>query len=167
MVRFRSSLWVTPATILCRDFSQTLTTMAFDHSSFRWFEACSCKPAPRGPPSSFVQLRTLYEKNVLVAHYYESISVFKKPEISSKFRPKFDRIKTWHTLPVLPDSRQSFWLQISWFSDGKSYDLINFSNLPGGEGIEIINARVSFIIFTGSTEGIFSPEQLLIRFISP
>jgi hypothetical protein len=34
----------------------------------RWFEACSCKPAPRGPPSSFVQLRTLYIKSALVAH---------------------------------------------------------------------------------------------------
>jgi len=22
--------------------------MALDHSSLRWFEACSCKPAPRG-----------------------------------------------------------------------------------------------------------------------
>jgi hypothetical protein len=43
-------------------FSSTLTTMAFGHSSLRCFEACSCKPAPRGPPSSFVQLRTLYEK---------------------------------------------------------------------------------------------------------
>ena len=57
MVRLRSSLWVTPATILCR-----LTTLALYQRSFRWFEACSCKPAPRGPPSSFVQLRTLYEK---------------------------------------------------------------------------------------------------------
>ena len=32
-------------------FSSTLTTMAFGHSSLRWFEACSCKPAPRGPDS--------------------------------------------------------------------------------------------------------------------
>jgi len=29
---------------------------------FRWFEACSCKPASRGPLSSFVQLRTLFIK---------------------------------------------------------------------------------------------------------
>jgi hypothetical protein len=36
--------------------------MAFGHSSLRWFEACSCKPAPRGPPSSSAQLRTLYTK---------------------------------------------------------------------------------------------------------
>jgi len=38
-------------------FPSTLTTMAFDHSSLRWFEACSCKPAPRGLPSSLAQLR--------------------------------------------------------------------------------------------------------------
>jgi hypothetical protein len=37
-------------------FSPTLTTMAFDHSSLRWFEACSCKPTPRGPPSSSERL---------------------------------------------------------------------------------------------------------------
>ena len=43
-------------------FVSTLTTLALYQRSFRWFEACSCKPAPRGPPSSFVQLRTLYEK---------------------------------------------------------------------------------------------------------
>ena len=33
-----------------------LTTMAFGHSSLRWFEAYSCKSAPRGLPSSLVQL---------------------------------------------------------------------------------------------------------------
>ena len=38
-------------------FSSTLTTMAFDHSSLRCFGACSCKPTPRGPPSSPVQPR--------------------------------------------------------------------------------------------------------------
>jgi hypothetical protein len=43
----------------CRDFSQTLTTLALYQRSFRWFEACSCKPAPRGLPSSLTQLRTL------------------------------------------------------------------------------------------------------------
>ena len=31
-----------------RTFSSTLTTMAFDHSSLGCFEACSCKPTPRG-----------------------------------------------------------------------------------------------------------------------
>ena len=48
----------------CFAFSVTLTTVAFDHSSLRWFEACSCKPAPRGLPSSSAkhgaELRELY-----------------------------------------------------------------------------------------------------------
>ncbi len=33
-------------------FSLTLTTTALYRSSSRWFEACSCKPASRGLPSS-------------------------------------------------------------------------------------------------------------------
>jgi hypothetical protein len=49
---------------LCRDFSSMLTTMAFDHSSLRWFEANSCKSAPRGLPSSLAQLNVFAgEKN--------------------------------------------------------------------------------------------------------
>src|SRR5208283_2139781 len=36
-------------------FSLTLTTMAFDHSSLRWFGAFTCMTAPRGLPSSSVQ----------------------------------------------------------------------------------------------------------------
>ena len=43
----------------CGTFSLTLTTSAFDLCSLRRFEASSCKAAPRGPPSSHVQLRTL------------------------------------------------------------------------------------------------------------
>ncbi|MGB3225793.1 MAG: hypothetical protein WBB23_23590 [Desulforhopalus sp.] len=39
----------------CGTFSSTLTTMALYHSSLRWFETCSCKPVPRGLPSSLVQ----------------------------------------------------------------------------------------------------------------
>ncbi|MGB2927856.1 MAG: hypothetical protein WBB70_02990, partial [Desulfobacterales bacterium] len=42
----------------CGTFSLTLTTLALYQRSLRWFEACSCKPAPRDLPSSFVQLRT-------------------------------------------------------------------------------------------------------------
>src|SRR5664280_2163558 len=38
-------------------FSLTLTTMALYQCSLRWFEACSCKPAPRGLPLSFMRLR--------------------------------------------------------------------------------------------------------------
>jgi hypothetical protein len=48
MVRLRSSPRSSPATILSRDFSLTLTTLALYQRSLRWFEACSCKPAPRG-----------------------------------------------------------------------------------------------------------------------
>ena len=39
-----------------------LTTKALYLYSFRWFEACPCKPAPKGLPSSFVQFCTLYIK---------------------------------------------------------------------------------------------------------
>ena len=49
-------------------FPLTLTTTALYRCSLRWFEACSCKPTPRGLPSSSVQLRTLYIKSALVAH---------------------------------------------------------------------------------------------------
>jgi hypothetical protein len=48
VVRLRSSPRSSPATILSRDFSLTLTTLALYQRSLRWFEACSCKPAPRG-----------------------------------------------------------------------------------------------------------------------
>jgi len=53
VVRLRSSPWFSPATVLCRDFSSTLTTMAFDHSSLRWFEAYSCKSASGGQSPIF------------------------------------------------------------------------------------------------------------------
>ena len=38
-------------------FSVTLTTLAFDQRSLRWFEASSCKAAPEGLPPSLVQHR--------------------------------------------------------------------------------------------------------------
>ena len=34
-------------------FPTTHTTRALYPCSLRWFEVCSCKPTPRGPPSSF------------------------------------------------------------------------------------------------------------------
>src|SRR5271157_174914 len=40
-------------------FPATLTTLAFDQRSSRWFGTWSCNPAPRGPPSSAVQFRAL------------------------------------------------------------------------------------------------------------
>jgi hypothetical protein len=53
-------------------FALTLTTAALYQCNLRWFEACSCKPSPKGLPSSSVQLRTLYIKSVLVAHLEQS-----------------------------------------------------------------------------------------------
>ena len=38
----------------CEAFSLTLTTLALYQRSLRWFETCTCKPTPRGLPSSFV-----------------------------------------------------------------------------------------------------------------
>jgi hypothetical protein len=38
-----------------RTFSLTLTTMAFDQSSLRWFEASIHMAAPKDLPSSFVE----------------------------------------------------------------------------------------------------------------
>jgi hypothetical protein len=54
----------------CFAFSVTLTTMAFDHSSLRWFEASTCMAAPRGLPSSSVRhsLRAVTQPSAFVAH---------------------------------------------------------------------------------------------------
>ncbi len=41
-------------------FPSTLTTRALYPRSLRRFETCSCKPVPRGPPSSLAQHRTPY-----------------------------------------------------------------------------------------------------------
>src|ERR1700686_1965792 len=38
-------------------FSLTLTTRTLNPCSLRWFGACPCRPAPRGPPSSQMQHR--------------------------------------------------------------------------------------------------------------
>ena len=52
-----SSPWHLPDEVLLRlFFSVTLTTMAFDHSSLRWFGAFTCMAAPKGLPSSLIQL---------------------------------------------------------------------------------------------------------------
>ena len=59
-----------PDPVLPGPFPPVLTTMAFDHSRRRWFGTCSCKPVPRGLPSSFKQLHTLGPPRpfALVAH---------------------------------------------------------------------------------------------------
>src|SRR5947199_10826016 len=70
VVPLRSSSCQSPDLFLPRPFPSVLTTMAFDHSRRRWFGTCSCKPVPRGLPSSVKQLRTLgpLRPFVLVAH---------------------------------------------------------------------------------------------------
>ena len=63
--------------------------MAFGQSRRRWFGACSCKPTPRGRPSSVEQLRTSSAFRpfaVLVAHYNRVIgrvNITLKPSASS------------------------------------------------------------------------------------
>jgi len=59
VVPLRSSFCQSPDLVLSRPFPSTLTTMAFDHGRWRWFGTCSCKPVPRGLPSSVEQLHPL------------------------------------------------------------------------------------------------------------
>jgi len=61
--------------ILSHDFSLMLTTLALDQGSLRWFEAFSCKPAPRDLPSSSTQLH--YIKQVLLAHLIADIETLR------------------------------------------------------------------------------------------
>src|SRR4029077_5587224 len=70
VVSLRSSFCQSPDLVLSRPFPSALTTMAFDHSRRRWFGTCSCKPVPRGLPSSIKQLHTLGPPRpfALVAH---------------------------------------------------------------------------------------------------
>src|ERR1700694_4695167 len=59
VVPLRSSFCQSPDPVLPGPFPSVLTTLAFDQSRRRWFETCSCKPVPRGRPSSVKQLHTL------------------------------------------------------------------------------------------------------------
>src|ERR1700674_2347668 len=59
-------------------FSPTLTTVAFDHSRSGWFEACTGMPAPKGLPSSLLQLRTIMF--ALVAQRFSSSAPEPRPE---------------------------------------------------------------------------------------
>src|ERR1039457_2061499 len=70
VVPLRSSSCLSPDLVLSRPFPPVLTTMAFDHSRRRWFGTYSCKPVPRGLPSSVKQLHTLDPPRLfaLVAH---------------------------------------------------------------------------------------------------
>ena len=58
MVPLRSSSCRSPDLVVAKPFPSAFTTIAFGYSRRRWFETCSCKPVPRGLPSSVKQLRT-------------------------------------------------------------------------------------------------------------
>src|SRR5437763_2152294 len=58
VVPLQSSSCQSPDLVLPRPFPPALTTTAFARSRQWWFGACSCKPVPRGPPSSIKQLHT-------------------------------------------------------------------------------------------------------------
>jgi len=53
------SLVLVSLKLTCHGLSLTLTTLALNQRSLRWFGAYSCKSAPGGLPLSLVQLRTL------------------------------------------------------------------------------------------------------------
>ena len=60
MVPLGSSSCLIPDPVKARPFPSALTTMALGHSRRRWFGTCSCKPVPRGLPSSDKQLRATW-----------------------------------------------------------------------------------------------------------
>src|SRR5262249_7815747 len=72
VVPLRSSSCLSPDPVTPEPFPSAFTTVAFGQSRRSWFGACSCKPTPRGLPSSVKQWRTssaLRPFAVLVAHY--------------------------------------------------------------------------------------------------
>ena len=92
---------------LCRDFSLTLTTLTLYQRSLRRFEACSCKPAPRGLPSSLAQLRAHYKA---MRSWRTYLHIFLSPAI---FKDKYSIIDSpdpsgsLHKLqPEIPQSRR-------------------------------------------------------------
>ena len=71
VIPLRSSSCLSPDPVISEPFPSAFTTVAFGQSRRRWFGVCSCKPTPRGLPSSVKQLRTSSAFRlfaVLVAH---------------------------------------------------------------------------------------------------
>src|SRR3984893_16249426 len=66
-----------PDPVNARPFPSALTTMALGHSRRRWFGTCSCKPVPRGLPSSDKQLRATWPHGL--SHSWRTI--VGKPEV--------------------------------------------------------------------------------------
>src|SRR3954471_1452063 len=75
VVPLRSSSCQTPDLVLPRPFPSALTTTGFARSCQRWFGTCSCKPVPRGLPSSIKQLHTSGPPRpfALVAHEHRRV----------------------------------------------------------------------------------------------
>ena len=72
-------------------------------SSLRWFEACSCKPAPRDLPSSLVQLRgALTERNKQKGRAKLTLPVIKEKLIRNGYWAGSDQKG-----PVLPISTRA------------------------------------------------------------
>jgi hypothetical protein len=59
-----------PDLVIAKPSPSAFTTIAFDYSSRRWFETCSCKPVPRGLPSSVKQLRNLKSTWTSTAYHF-------------------------------------------------------------------------------------------------
>ena len=74
------------AHLLCPHLSLTLTTGPFDQAAHGGFDACSCKPTPRGLPSSGIQLI------LIVAHGRTQFISFCRSKLSNEDLPsKFCR----------------------------------------------------------------------------
>ena len=77
VVPLRSSSCLSPDPVNSEPFPSAFTTLVFGQSRRRWFGTCSCKPVPRGRPSSVKQLRissAFRPFAVLVAHYRTALS---------------------------------------------------------------------------------------------
>src|ERR1700724_441 len=72
MVPLGSSSCLIPDPVNARPFPSALTTMALGHSRRRWFGTCSCKPVPRGLPSSDKQLRATWPHGL--SHSWRTIA---------------------------------------------------------------------------------------------
>ncbi len=69
-------------------FPSTLTTRALYPRSLRRFETCSCKPVPRGPPSSLAQHRTPYRSLgcAFMAHIGPKTHINRSGDVSERWR---------------------------------------------------------------------------------
>src|SRR5262249_17825116 len=82
VVPLRSSSCLTPDLVLARPFPSAFTTLDFVQSRRRWFGTCSCKPIPRGRPSSVKQLRATrpYDHS---RSWHTIVRVPRKPKLAS------------------------------------------------------------------------------------